>query len=459
LKRNILLISAAFSLLIIFVFGVWLFTAHGVGGMLHTDRTMRIILTVVFVPGLILLGLALWRFAARHHKPVRKWPKIVIIILTVYCVAMPATGFTALNIDLSPPVSEIVPQLIFTDNTGANGIPDIALVRYTPTVMRDFLVWGTEASSNSQTEDSSGLQHVFILRDLLPDTKYTYSINNGEEHSFKTPPADGGLHFAAVSDAHFGAGTNNTAVTAAIINRIADPADGFNCLFSLGDLVDMGFKRNDWQQAFDALSPVNSQIPAACATGNHDSILTGINNYEYYCSPEGVKTNSGSRLWYRMDIGKIHFLVLDVEWSAESYTQEQAKWFESQLRSIPADDWKIVICHGYYYASGTGENGWSWTDNPETINVLTPLFEKYHVDMVFSGHNHQLELLQKAGVTYSICGGSGGVLDAPRTYISPYSVWYGDEYGFADVTIDGNSAQITFRGPDGSALKNITVAK
>jgi acid phosphatase type 7 len=440
-------------------FGIWLFTAHGTGGLVHTDRTMRTILIAVFCPGLILLGLALWRFVARRKKPVRKWLTTVIILLTIYCVAMPATGFTVLNADFSPPVAETVPQLIFTDNTGANGIPDMALVRYTPTPMRDFLVWGTGKAFNSQSEDSARLQHIFILRDLVPDTDYTYRINNGADNHFITPPADGTLHFATVSDAHFGAGTNDPEVTTDIIKQVADPANGFDCMFSLGDLVDMGFLRNEWQQALDALSPVDSRLPAAFTTGNHDSILTGIDKYEYYCSPDGIETNSGSKLWYRLDIGKIHFFVLDIEWSAESYTPAQAKWFESQLQSVPADDWKIVICHGYYYASGAAENGWSWTDNPETIDTLAPLFEKYHVNLVFSGHNHQLELLQKSGVTYAICGGFGGALDAPRTYTSPYSLWYGDEYGFADVSVSGDSAQISFRGPDGGTLESITLAK
>ena len=63
--------------------------------------------------------------------------------------------------------------------------------------------------------------------------------------------------------------------------------------------------------------------------------------------------------------------------------------WRQQLASIPKDDWKIVVGHGFYYASGSITDGWKWYDNPETINKLTPLFEKYGVDMVFSGHDHQ----------------------------------------------------------------------
>ncbi len=119
-----------------------------------------------------------------------------------------------------------------------------------------------------------------------------------------------------------------------------------------------------------------------------------------------------------------------------------------------------MVSHGFYYASGSFDDGWQWYDNPETIDALTPLFEKYGVDLVLSGHDHQMELLQQNGVTYAICGAFGGLPDAPRTYTSPASLWYvNGAYGFVDVSISGNQCNVTFRSSDNAVLKTFVINK
>jgi UDP-2,3-diacylglucosamine pyrophosphatase LpxH len=268
------------------------------------------------------------------------------------------------------------------------------------------------------------------------------------------------LHIAVGSDAHFGAGTNRNDLTAQMLDQISSPDNGYVYFFFLGDLVENGFQGSNWKAALQALSTTTSTIPTVFAAGNHDTLFVGFNNYKKYCYPTGLDSQSGSQLWHRIDTGKIHFLILDIEWSAESYTAQQAAWLEEQLKDIPADDWKIVMSHGFYYASGSVAGSWRWYDNPETIEALSPLFEKYGVDIVFSGHNHQLELLEKSGVTYVICGGFGGLPDPVRTYTSPASLWYtGEVYGFADVTIDEAESCILFRDSSYNILRSFTIAK
>jgi UDP-2,3-diacylglucosamine pyrophosphatase LpxH len=208
------------------------------------------------------------------------------------------------------------------------------------------------------------------------------------------------------------------------------------------------------------MSLTTGTVPVKYAVGNHDTLLGGLNRWENYCDPAGMTLQTGTQLWQRIDVGNVHFLVLDLEWSAESFTQAQSDWLNRQLASIPQNDWKIVIGHGFYYASGSIVQDWKWYDNPETINKLTPIFDKYGVDMVFSGHDHQLELLQKSGVSYVICGTFGGLPEPPRQYTSPESVWYADDdYAFADVTINGNSANLVFRDADNQVIKSFVIPK
>jgi UDP-2,3-diacylglucosamine pyrophosphatase LpxH len=273
------------------------------------------------------------------------------------------------------------------------------------------------------------------------------------------PNTDGqNLHFAAGGDAQIGAGTNSPNKTLAMLEQISNPANKYDLFFFLGDLVEYGFKDSLWKEALNDFSSTASSVPTRFVPGNHDTMFGGLSRYLAYCSPPLNETQSDSRLWYRVDVGRVHFLVLDVEWSAETFTKGQADWLETQLSSIPDGDWKIVMSHGFYYSSGTTSLGWNWYDNPETISALSTLFEKYDVDMVFSGHNHYLEFLQHSGVSYVVAGGFGGKPDPPATYISPSSIWLqAGQSGFADVTINGDKATLNFRDPDSNILKSFTV--
>ncbi len=219
------------------------------------------------------------------------------------------------------------------------------------------------------------------------------------------PDIDGqNLHFAVGGDAHFGAGTNSPGKTLAMLDQIRNADNKYDIFFFLGDLVEYGFKDSNWNEALDAFSSTASSVPTRFVPGNHDTMFGGLTSYIDYCSPPVAETQSGSRLWYRIDVGRVHFLVLDVEWSAETFTKDQADWLETQLASIPDTDWKIVMSHGFYYSSGTTSWGWNWYDNPETISAVATLFEEYGVDIVFSGHNHYLEFLQHSGVSYVVPG-------------------------------------------------------
>ena len=65
-------------------------------------------------------------------------------------------------------------------------------------------------------------------------------------------------------------------LTAEMLQQIADPANKYNMFFSLGDLVEFGFKDSDWQEALKAMSSTTSTIPTKYAVGNHDTLLGGL---------------------------------------------------------------------------------------------------------------------------------------------------------------------------------------
>jgi hypothetical protein len=462
MKKSLPAILTLAGALLVALFLAWAFSLHGTIGLFRINGQFHALFLFLGGFGLALLLLSLlYLWLKPRLKPLSlRWLAVLLFILSVPGIIGPPLAFTYANGAFSGSIGDTPPQLLMADGAGVNGIPNLAVAFNTIEESKNTLTWGKAGSQSTLSEDKATKQHVFMLRDLAPASTYTYRVNDGATYSFTTPAADGELRFAFGSDAHYGAGDNRADLAAKMLALIADPTSGYNLFFYDGDLVEHGFSASQWGEAFRALSPTTSVIPTRFTLGNHESLFAGLSRYENYAYPAGMDIQTGSQLWYRIDVGKVHFLVLDIEWSAESYTAAQAAWLEAQLKAIPTGDWKIVVSHGFYYASGPVVDGWKWYDNPETIDALTPLFEKYGVNLVLSGHDHQMEMLQHGGVNYAICGAFGGLPDVPRTYTSPASLWYlNGAYGFVDVSISGNQCVVTFRDSNDAALKTFTITK
>jgi hypothetical protein len=343
---------------------IWAFSQHGTIGLFRVNGQFHFIFIALMIFGAVLLALSLlylW-LKDRLHKTALILLATLLIILSIPGIAGPTLAFALAGGAVSGSIGDTPPQLLISGETGAHGLPNLAVAFNTSKETINTITWGIGTNQATRTEIKATKEHVFMLENLEPATLYTYRVNEGKTYAFTTPATDGKLHFAFGSDAHFGAGTNNPDLTTDMLSLIADPDSGYDYFFYGGDLVEYGFVGSQWQEAFTALSQATSVIPARFALGHHDSIFSGLGNYLNYASPEGADSGEGSRLWSRVDAGNVHFLVLDIEWSAEAYTAEQAEWLEAQLADIPADDWKIVVNHGFYYASGLHTDGWNWYD-------------------------------------------------------------------------------------------------
>jgi len=100
------------------------------------------------------------------------------------------------------------------------------------------------------------------------------------------------------------------------------------------------------------------------------------------------------------------------------------------------------------------------------IDTFAPIFIDNGIDMVFSGHNHIFEVLENDGVYYNIVGGFGG---HPDTYYDKEgtigqagtgSIYYStDIFGFLEVDIQGDIANLAFRTPENQTVYNYTVTR
>src|SRR5262249_45141049 len=100
------------------------------------------------------------------------------------------------------------------------------------------------------------------------------------------------------------------------------------------------------------------------------------------------------------DQSLVEFFALD----SNSVDEEQLNWLEARLKSSKAP-WKVVFCHHSIYSSARM--------HPPYVKLramLEPLYIKYGVNAVFSGHSHCYERIKpQKGVQYFSAGSSGEI--------------------------------------------------
>jgi predicted phosphodiesterase len=448
-------------LLPVLLFAPLLFT-HGAVDTLKFDEPTQHLFVAIFGVGVITLLAAVVSFYYSSNKFLQG-VSVVIAVASIIISLIFASFVYAPQFSRS---GDVPPQLILT---GSNGnAPAVALVFYTEKPTANTIVFDNRTIAEAMPSQ----QHWFNL-DVKPETNYTYSIN-GQPPVHFSMPALGKLRFAAAGDSHSGGagGTNNPLLTlllgsSGVGNSREDltakmygimKSDGYDVIFHLGDATQYGFSDAHWKDAFRLAAPTTGSIPIEYLPGNHDTMFGGLRLYETYLCQNGRCGNTG--LMKHIRNGNVDIITLDLEWGLQLYTSEQQQWLEKELASVPHDHWLIVMSHTFYYASGLDMEGWTWYDNKDTIPALVPLFEKYHVDLVLSGHTHDAEVLKQNGVTYGIIGTFGGILTPERTYVSPASIWYKTGvYGFADVNINGSNATLTMRDCNNTVLYQTDLQK
>jgi predicted MPP superfamily phosphohydrolase len=199
------------------------------------------------------------------------------------------------------------------------------------------------------------------------------------------------LKFAVIGD--FGSGSVGQYQTAA---RMAETHSTFpfEIVLTVGDNLYGSQRRQDFITKFEVpYKPLlDAKVKFYAALGNHD--IRDQRNYEHF--------NMGGKLYYSYKAPRqdVKFFVLETTYPEP----EQIKWLEEELRTS-SEDWKIAYFHHPLYSSGARHGS-----DEQLRETLEPLFVKYGVSVVFTGHDHFYERTKpQQGITYFVAG-SGGML-------------------------------------------------
>jgi hypothetical protein len=234
----------------------------------------------------------------------------------------------------------------------------------------------------------------------------------------RLPNAAGSVKFAVIGDN--GTGDRPQYEVGAQMAR-ARASFAFDTVLMLGDNMYGSQEPADFVKKFEQPYKVllTAGVQFFATLGNHD------NQLNRYYKPFNM---SGER-YYTFAKKNVRFFVLD----SDALDPRQMAWLDEVLKSS-SDEWKICYFHHPLYSDG-GTHG----SAVELRVVLEPLFIRYGVAVVFSGHEHFYERLAPQKGIYYFIEGAGGQLRRGDIVRSEYkAAGFDQDQSFMLVEIAGS---------------------
>src|SRR5215510_1838018 len=165
----------------------------------------------------------------------------------------------------------------------------------------------------------------------------------------------------------------------------------FEFVIMLGDNMYGGESARDFQDKFEKpyQALLSTGIKFYASLGNHD-----LPDRQIVYKPFNM---GGQRYYTFKPKDGIRFFALDSNYM----DKKQIDWLDKELKNS-GSEWKICFFHHPLYSSGEKHG-----PSVELRKALEPLFIKYGVDVVFSGHEHFYERIKpQNGIQYFILGNS-----------------------------------------------------
>lgn len=289
------------------------------------------------------------------------------------------------------------------------------------------------------------------IEGLQPASRYRYRVvvdDRSWEGQFATaPPAGKDVPFAfvVVGDTRYGGEQHRR-----IVERVVREAPDF--VLGTGDMVDDGSRQDQWQQFFDIEGPLLRHHVYYPAVGNHDRQGRGrtADTYRSYFS---VPEEGGTERYYAFTYAASRVLVLDSNIYSFALT-DQTAWIERELiaaRQDPGVRHIFVVMHHPPFSislhGGAKDLRERWA----------PLFEKFGVSAVFSGHDHVYTRAEHNGVRYFVSGGGGAPLYPKRPRPHPIDAAavqkFERAFHYLRVAVTGRRVEITGIRIDGTTIE------
>ena len=197
---------------------------------------------------------------------------------------------------------------------------------------------------------------------------------------------------------------------------------GFDFVIMLGDNIYGSHHPNDFTQKFEL--PYKPMLDAGvkfyAALGNHDDP-----NDERLYKP----FNMGGERYYAFKKGDVAFFALDSNYMDPN----QLSWIDQNLQNTKSK-WKICYFHHPLYNEGRSHG-----PDLDLRTQLTPLFKRYGVNLVLSGHEHVYERIKpQDNIYYLVLGNSAKLMSKDLKSSDQMQKGFDSDRGFMLIEIGGD---------------------
>lgn len=310
--------------------------------------------------------------------------------------------------------------------------PSIGRVEYGPAGRYDWT-----ANNNFVS-----FRHEAILKGLKPDSSYSYRVLGNDKvlaHGvFRTRGKEcRPCTFAVIGDS--GSGSEGQYKVAEEVNR-----QNVDLILHTGDVVyPRGEDENYRERFYRPYKELLSRALFFPSLGNHD--------YQTDNGGPWLKNFSlpGFERYYSFEYGNSLFVALD----SNRVETGMIRWLEDELRQTDKK-WKFVFFHRPPFSNKKGKRG-----SRRVRYYLVPIFEKYAVDIVFSGHHHMYTRFKKRHGVHYIVEGLGD--EGRHQSKMGKDVVFTDSsgHGFGLVEIRSNKLKFQHVSGEGNVLDSFTINK
>ena len=232
------------------------------------------------------------------------------------------------------------------------------------------------------------------------------------------PVSQGSVKMLVIGDSGTGDSAQNGVARQMANFRTKFPYD---FAIMLGDNMYGSERPQDYARKFEApfKALLDAKVEFHAALGNHDDP-----NQRFY-----KPFRLGGNRYRTFKKGNARFFVLDSNYM----DPEQLQWLEKELQAS-GSDWKIPYFHHPLYTAATRG------PNIELRSVLEPIFLKYGVNVVFTGHEHLYERVKpQKGIQYFVAGGSAKLRRGDLQKSAQTAFGYDGDRTFMLVEIAGDA--------------------
>ena len=239
------------------------------------------------------------------------------------------------------------------------------------------------AGKNITYAYQTGVLHETTITGLKADTTYWYRAGSPDggfsaPASFRTAP--GGIRdftFTALGD------HGTTADSRANIQHMLADRPAFQLL--LGDWSYANGNQPVWDDWFTLIEPFTRTIPMMTALGNHENERIEGKRIGYMAALARTAMPEPETRYF-FDYCGVRFIAYN---SDDYQNPEQREWLQKTLEESRRDSgvrWLILFMHHPLYSSNVNR-----LDNAGLIAEVRETLDRYKVDLVLAGHNHNFE--------------------------------------------------------------------